>query len=863
MRIVNKIRQRVGLAVILVVPGIAAAQSPSDWHSDTVKKKTKAKVESVTVVAGKQFARGAAYRRIFGDNYRDLWTTPIRVPVLDLHTKGLHPTKEGGGNQTKNVRLEDEAGREYVFRLTEKSVNSAPRDIRGTPIATVVNDEVSAQHPAGAVMSAPLVDAVGILHPTPHLMLMADDSALGKVRGDFGGKLGMLEEYPNVPKDAKEGFGGASKIIDSEELKKLLDTDAEEHVDGPAFLAARLVDFVLNDNDRHGGNWKWARIKGESKDQWEPIARDRDHAFLSFQGIVMSVAHFFSPVVVKFDGEPNVPGLTQPRGFDARMLVGVEKPVFDSVAKAVQGRLTDSVIDVAVHTMPVEYQKTAPKIAAILKQRRAAIPKAADAFYKMLAERVAIHATDSADRATIVRRDDGRVDVRLDSKGKAYFARRFDPRETVELLVYLHGGSDTAVVKGAAKKSILVRVIGGNGTNTLLDSSTVGGHAHPTRLYDQGKVSGISYGADTAYDRRPWEKLGDTLVPHLPDDGGGISPVVGISEHRSIGVTPRLGIKRYSYGFSKRPYASMIGVDAEYATEFHAGRVSVEADKRLESSPLHFSAFGRTSDFESVAYHGLGNATPDSGPSRYYEVRQRQWLFRPTAGWAVGQSLDFSFGPMIQHSSTADIANRFVSTTKTYGAGSFNEAGLRAGMHYEVESPPDTMETEHTHHRILMDASAEYVPAMMDVSSAFEAADLTVGTSTTLPVVTHPLLVVRAGGRKVFGNAPFFEAATLGGESTMRYLDTERYAGDAALYATTELRVPLAQFTLLMPLRAGILGLAEAGRVYVDGESPGGWHSRAGGGVWIGLRDASPVLTLTRTNEPGRPGVGLRLGLNF
>lgn len=847
---------------MLAVPCVASAQARSDWHADTVKN-AKTKPESVTVVAGKQFARGKPYRWMFGDNYRDLWTTPIRVPVLDITAKGLHPTKEGGGNQTKNVRLEDENGLEYVFRLTEKSVNTAPDEIRGTPVATVVNDEVSAQHPAGAVMSAPLVDAAGILHPTPHLMVMADDSALGKFRKDFGGKLGMLEEYPNVPKDKKDGFGGASKIIDSEELKKLLDTDAEEHVDARTFLAARLVDFLINDNDRHGGNWKWARLKGESKDQWEPIARDRDHAFLSFEGVVMNIAQYFSPVVVKFSGTPNVSGLTEPRGFDVRMLVGLEKPVFDSVAKAVQARITDSVINVAVHTMPVEYQATAPHIAAILKQRRAAIPKAADEFYRMLARRVPIHATDSADRASIVRRSDGLVDVRLDSKGKTYFTRRFDPRETVELLVYLHGGNDTAVVTGAAEKSILVRVIGGNGTNTLIDSSTVGGHAHPTRLYDQGTVTGVSYGADTAYDRRPWEPLGDTLVPHLPDEGGSVSPVVSLSEHRNIGITPRLGIKKYSYGFSKRPYASMIGIDAEYATEFHAGRVSVEADHRLESSPLHFSAFGRMSDFESVAYHGLGNDTPDSGSSRYYEVRQRQWLFRPTVGWAVGQSLDFSLGPVIQHSSTDDLPNRFLTATKPYGAGSFNEAGLRAGARYEVQSSPDKDEVEHTHHRILIDAGAQYFPAMMDVRAAFETADITVGTSTTLPLAMHPLLVVRAGGRKVFGDAPFFEAATLGGEGSMRYLDTDRYAGDAALYATTELRVPLARFKLVMPFRVGILGLAEGGRVYVDGDSPGGWHSRAGGGVWLGRGDASPVLTLTRTTEPDHAGVRLRLGLNF
>ena len=75
--------------------------------------------------------------------------------------------------------------------------------------------------------------------------------------------------------------------------------------------------------------------------------------------------------------------------------------------------------------------------------------------------------------------------------------------------------------------------------------------------------------------------------------------------------------------------------------------------------------------------------------------------------------------------------------------------------------------------------------------------------------------------------------------------------------------MPLAHFTLLVPVRVGMLGLAEAGRVYDDGSSPGGWHTRTGGGIWLGRGNASPVVTLTHTTEAGQPGVHIRFGLNF
>src|SRR4029078_3940324 len=116
--------------------------------------------------------------------------------------------------------------------------------------------------------------------------------------------------------------------------------------------------------------------------------------------------------------------------------------------------------------MPAGYRSSADQLAKQLKARRAAIPETADEFYRVLAKRVAIHGSDSADRANVTRREDGFVDVKLESEGKEFFSRRFDPRETVELLVYLHGGDDTAIVTGRAQRSSLVDLIGDNGNRS-------------------------------------------------------------------------------------------------------------------------------------------------------------------------------------------------------------------------------------------------------------------------------------------------------------------------------------------------------------------------------------------------------------
>jgi hemolysin activation/secretion protein len=95
-------------------------------------------------------------------------------------------------------------------------------------------------------------------------------------------------------------------------------------------------------------------------------------------------------------------------------------------------------------------------------------------------------------------------------------------------------------------------------------------------------------------------------------------------------------------------------------------------------------------------------------------------------------------------------------------------------------------------------------------------------------------------------------------------MEPQRYAGDGAVYASAELRVPLNDMIGRLPLDWGVLGLADAGRVYVDGESPGGWHPVTGYGLWFGLRGHPlKVVTLTMVSEVGHTGLHLRAGLGF
>ena len=143
-------------------------------------------------------------------------------------------------------------------------------------------------------------------------------------------------------------------------------------------------------------------------------------------------------------------------------------------------------------------------------------------------------------------------------------------------------------------------------------------------------------------------------------------------------------------------------------------------------------------------------------------------------------------------------------------------------------------------------------PALWDVARPFGALSAGGSAFLELPILTRPVLAVRAGGRKLVGEFPYFDGAYLGGTHTLRTFHHASLAGDASLYAGTELRAPIARVPLVLPLDVGAIGFVDAGRVYWDGASPGGWHTVAGGGFWIGLVNPALSVRILATNRAQR-----------
>jgi hypothetical protein len=200
-----------------------------------------------------------------------------------------------------------------------------------------------------------------------------------------------------------------------------------------------------------------------------------------------------------------------------------------------------------------------------------------------------------------------------------------------------------------------------------------------------------------------------------------------------------------------------------------------------------------------------------------------------------------------------DDASLFISGARPYGVGDFGQAGIVARLGV------DSREQESVSGALFV-VEGTYYPQVWDVRSAFGEVH---GEAGVVLGASSAALALRVGGKRVFGDYPFHEAAFIGGPDTVRSLRPQRYAGDAAAYGNAELRLRLFEVNVLVPTEVGVLGLADAGRVFVLPDPSRKWHTAVGGGVWMSFLSRRNTVSLTAARGDGENRVYFQGGFLF
>jgi hypothetical protein len=793
----------------------------------------------IQVAPGAHYAANGLHTMLLGEHYRPAWTTPVQVKVLDLakFAGGLKPVKKGGGKQTLSLTFDGGDGHRYKFRTIEKDPTPAlDPDLRKTAADKLVQDQISASHPGSPLIADGLSKAAGILYVDHRMFLMPDDDRLGEFRQDFGGQLGYIEMVADEEHSMPPGFEGITKVVESAKLVERIDNDAKERVDARSYLKARLFDMFIGDWDRHMDQFEWVR-RGDNPG-WEAYPKDRDLAFIRFDGLLPGLAKGAHPSLLQFGPlYPKVLGLAwNSRVFDRRLLSGLDRPVYLEVARELQQGLTDDAIDASVRRLPPEwFQLDGERFITSLKSRRDRLPEIADAFYRFLAGEVELHGTNAVETVDVRREENGTllVVMRNDGDDEPLLQRRFKPGETRELRFYLKGGDDRVTTLGTTGDGIDVRVAGGPGDD-VLDDSQGGGSG----LYDSEGENRLVKGKGTFENDNYWVQPADPRGYPARDWGGSssLSPWARIGA--DLGLLLGVQWQLRDYGFRRLPYSSQQTVRVGYSTERAGWKAEYIGDFRHTSSFQQHRLRAMVSEIELVRFYGFGNETTAGLPSEFFKAEQTQYLLSPSYRWG-SRTAGVWLGAVGKYSDTKLQPNTFLGVTQPYGVQNFGQVGP------QLTFLVDTRDNESAATRgLLFHATGIYYPRVWSVDQQFADTHGEVATYLSPGPFT---LALRVGGKKVFGDelVPFHEAAFIGGPGTVRGLRRNRFAGDASAFGNAELRLRLGEISVFVPIKVGLFGFGDVGRVFVENESSDLWHAGIGGGLSLGVLRPENTVTLT------------------
>jgi hypothetical protein len=844
----------------------------------------------ITVIPGKQYKAGWLHKLFLGAHWRHLWTTPVRVEVLDLKrfSNGLTPVKRGGGKQTKSLRFKGNDGNFWKFRSISKDPGQLlPKEFQDTLVEWAFKDQVSSANPMAPLVVAPIMKAVGILQAEPQLVWMPDDEGLGRYREEFAKMLGTIEIHPKVDKDDQVEFAGAEKIINTFKLLNRLEKKRDERFDSKEYLKTRLVDIFVGDWDRHFDQWLWALYQEGDREYWRPIPRDRDQAFSKSDGLLPWLSTYMIMELGGFGSRyPWIRKISWSGRFvDRRYLTEMDKTTWDSITTFVKDRLTDQVIREAVKRLPPEhYKKAGEKLIKILKARRDRLPGISFKYFKQMNKVIDVYASAKDDFVQIDRLCDDETVVAVfkrdkkteAKKGEPLYYKKVDHRFTSEIRIYLSDGDDRAELKGVVNSGPLVRVIGGKGKDQLIDNSLVKGFFLKITPFKKAETKTIFYdsGKKTFFKKARGTKIVREKVPEPANDEEKfrplqrdrssqffILPVISYSSHDGliIGANP----SHYKYNFRAKPYERFLSLNASYATKTGGHHVHFQGIFNSIIKGTSVSLDILKTQFLFTDYFGYGNETgfdKTLEKERYYETREDFLIFHPSLQFKLGKKAKAAIGVAYSFSDIAleneSLLEEF--THNRYGLGSFQMVELVSSLQYDTRD-----HQANPYQGIFLDLVCSYAPKLLDNRFDFFKSEIDARLFFTLKILTPMTFAFHMGGAKTWGDYPFFRGAFLGGNDNLRGYNRNRFAGDACLFGQAEIRAYLGSLKLVLPARIGFHLFTEAGRVFKKDENSNQWHPAYGGGIWISFANRFINTSFTIARSPEKFVVYFNLGFMY
>lgn len=828
---------------------------------------------TTSIYSQKMTQKSLFHKFLFGNHYRKYYSLPIeaKTATLDTLMGGLKPIREGGGHQSKSLRVSDPKGREYVMRAMKKSATQflqsvafkdqyIVNDFENTYAENFLLDFYTTSHPYTPFAVGNLADRIGLAHSNPILYYIPKQNTLKEFNSNFGDELYMVEERPADNHLEGKNFGNPTNIISTSDMMKNLHKDEKYTVDENEYIKARLFDMLIGDWDRHDDQWRWGEYKKEGKVIYKPIPRDRDQAFSKYDGTLLSLLMNIPALrhMRTFkDKIDNVKWLNrEPYPLDIAFLRTAEEKDWIAQAKYIQENLTDADIDNAFKSLPKEVQdETIKDIQQKLKSRKKELQKYASEYFDVLSHTVMIAGTDKKDKFVIRHSAKKTLEIqvfRVKKEGdELIYTKTVTDAKTSNLWIYGLDDNDTFQVTGTEKSKIKIRLIGGqnNDTYNIENGKRVIVYDFKSKqnTYNLDSKTGTQLTDDYDVNLYNYEKPKYNVISGLPNIG--YNPDDGVKLGFNLNYTVN--------NFKQNPYTQKHVLNGFYyfATEGFELNYAAHFPGLLGKWVIDVESQYTTPNF-TVNYFGYGNETINNTEQfgmDYNRVRIQKFNVSAAIRHVGRYGSEFSIQPMFQQMRVEETKNRFIDIPNIINPEIFQSqtfGGAKIKYHFKNSdfAAKPTL-------GVTFMISAAWLANLNETRQNFPTLESLLGFTHKIDSNGKLVLATLLKGKAILNNNyEFYQGAALGGDTDLRGYRNERFLGSSYFSQSTDLRLSIGKIQkTIAPLTYGILGGFDYGRIWLDGENSRKWHQDYGGGLWL---NAINVLTarITYFKSPDETG---------
>ncbi|MGB7393454.1 MAG: metallophosphatase [Pricia sp.] len=814
-------------------------------YPDTITAKTR----EASIYTPEETDKTSFYEALWGDHFRPIYSKKIEAPVLNIKSlpDNVKPISEGGGTQSRSLRLIDDNKHEYTLRALRKSAvrfiqanamseHYVEEYLRNTIAERILSDFYTTSHPYAQFAMPELLQSVDILHANPKIHYVPKQEGLGIYNEDYGDALFMLEEHVGDENKDFETFGQPDDIISTSDLRLELRETKDNFVDQSSYIRARLIDHLTGNWDRHQDQWRWAEFETEDgKKRYETIPRDWDQVFPKYDGPIIGMLKYAFPLLRKmqsFDADiENIKWFNlSAYPLDKTFITTAQWDDWKAEVDYLQKNLTDEAIDQAFATLPEAAQDSSiVRIKKDLRSRRDNLGDIARRYYDYLSEFEVVTGTAEDDEFLIDRKPEGVTEISIVQEQDTVFKHSYSAERTDEIWVYGLDGNDTFKTFGDGDNPIKMKVMGGEEEDTYDFADT-----RKIKLYDyKSKDNTItnpkskkwlvdSYDINHFdYHKRKYTE--NVLLPTIGYDG-------------DTGFRIGLNNRFRTYGLANNPFSTQHTVGAEYffATNGFALEYTPEFAHVFYQWNLGFDLRYASPNF-TLNYFGDGNGSSydrDGTDRDFNRVRIRQWSVSPYMVRTSGGSR-FLARTKFESNEVSDDDGRFVGQAFSPENDVFDRQDYvtgEVGYNYLNQNNP-----AYPSRKLEFDAVVGYTANLEGNDNRFTY----IKPSLAMTYPLHPsgvaVLATKVAGQTLLGgDYEFYHGATVGGNQSLRGYRNERFNGRSAFYHSTDLRVGLTRFrTNFVPLQLGVSAGFDYGRVWTDDGDSERWHNNFGGSVWV------------------------------